>query len=159
MDPHSAPFEDELNALASRLAGWRPAEPELPADRMLFAAGLAAGRASQRRWPWQAACAALALVAAGTGLWGLSEHRDRVALARTFHEPAVGPEGPVPALVADEPAPSLSPDGYYRLRRLAEVDPEGWLASTPAPSGSAAAEGAAPESRILHPGQYDRLVQ
>ena len=157
MDAHPPRREDDLSDVERRLAGWRPAPGGPDADAMLFAAGLAAGRRGRGRVLWPAACALLAVLAAGLGGWGASERAGRVALAGRPPGPAPAPDAPPATAVAVAPPESSytpSPDDYYHLRRRAEQDLGRWLDSPP----TAVAPGAPPPApAILRAGQRDSL--
>ncbi len=88
MDTDHANNEDEqdLDALAQRLAAWRPSAGALDRDQMLYDAGHAAAGAEARVRTWRLATAALAIVT--VGLSGLLVHQrsllghERFALAQ-----------------------------------------------------------------------------
>jgi hypothetical protein len=157
MDPHR--HEDDLSEFERRLARWHPDAEGLDAAAMLFAAGHAAGRRGRGRFLWPTLCAALAVLAAGLGLWGRSEHAACRALADLLRERGPGPTAPPAPAVAVVPEPSdmPSPGGQFSLRRQLEQDPNCWLAAlqpvSPQPPGPPP-----PEPAILRGGQWDELL-
>ena len=112
MNPHDQPSPEELDRLARRLASWTPSAPSSGRDRVLFAAGVAAGRRQARR----RAAVVVAALAIGSGAGIVHEHRAKtrleVALAgrspaaeRVSADPRPGPL-PRPNLTTTRPAPS-----------------------------------------------------
>ena len=67
MDSHS-PNPDDLSEIERRLSVWRPNAEGLNRDAMLYAAGLAAGKAERGRLLWPALCGFLAVFAAASAL-------------------------------------------------------------------------------------------
>ena len=93
-------------------------------------------------------------VAAGLGVWGLTERSERLALAGRLLA-----ANPAPASALDNiPAPTEapSPDGYFNLRRRLEQDPNRGFASPelepPLPLGPPP-----PQPALLTSGQRDSL--
>src|SRR5439155_10166786 len=82
MDIHTPNHQDDLSDVERRLSGWRPRVEGLDADAMLFAAGLAAGRRGRVVFVVSALGGLLAIVAAGLGVWALSERSERQMLVR-----------------------------------------------------------------------------
>jgi hypothetical protein len=149
MDAHTPRRNDDLNDVERRLAGWRPASGSLDADAMLFAAGQAAGRRGRGRLLWPALCVLLTVQAALLGAWGLSERAERQALASQLRERAPAPDAhPATEVAVTGYAPS--PEDYLHLRRRAERDPNGWLASLQ-PAGPPALGPPSPQPAILSP--------
>jgi hypothetical protein len=159
MDPHTPRDEDDLSDCERRLAGWRPDSTNLDADAMLFAAGQAAGRRGRGRLLWPALCGVLALQAAGLGAWGLSERAERQVLTSLLREQTPERNALLAPALASAPEPSYtpSPEDYFHLRRRAEQDVNGWLASL-APPGPQAVGPPPPEPAILRAGQRDGLL-
>jgi hypothetical protein len=157
MDAHTPRREDDLSDVERRLAGWHPGSAGPDADAVLFAAGLAAGRRGRAIWP--VSCVLLALLAAGLGVWGLSERAERRALADRFREQAPEPSPSPTTAIAELPEPSYtpSPDDYFHLRRSLEQDPGRWPA-TPSPAGTQVPGPPPPEPSIPRAGQRDRLL-
>src|SRR5215472_13840337 len=85
MDTHT-PGQDDLNDFESRLSEWRPDNLNLDPEAMLFAAGIATGRRGHRRILMPVLCGLLAALAAGFGVWGVSERAERQAMARLLRE-------------------------------------------------------------------------
>jgi hypothetical protein len=131
MDAHSSRHNDDLSDLERSLSGWRPDAEGLDAERMLFAAGLAAGKRGRRWLLWPAFCLFLAIQATGLGVWALAERAERQALASRLREGGPGPSAPPVTAVAvlAQPSYTPSPDDYFHLLRQMEQDPTGWLAS------------------------------
>jgi len=126
-----------VNDFERSLARLQPDRTGLNSDAVIFDAGFAAGRRGQRLW--MTISAALAIAVIGLGAWGMTERTQRRALADVVRAPA--PPIGSPSVDQSIEAPSSSPDGYLRLRRRAEQDPNGWLASwqpeeAPGPPGS-----------------------
>jgi hypothetical protein len=149
--------EDELNKFERRLAGWQPASGNLDADAVLFAAGLAAAGRGRGRWLWPVSCAFLVMLAAGLGIWGVSERAERQTLANRLREHAPGSSVAPASDRAVVPEPSYPLKGYLNVRRQAEEDPSRWLASSqstePLPPGPLP-----PEPTILRSGQLDGFL-
>ena len=160
MDANTPRRENDLSEVERRLAGWQPASGSLDADAMLFAAGQAAGRRGQRPLLWPALCALLAVQAAGVGVWGLSEHAERLALAASLSQraPVPSPSAASGLAVIPESSYQPSPGDYLSSRRLMEQDPNGWLASLQ-PAGPQVPGQPPPEPAILTPRQPDRLFE
>jgi hypothetical protein len=158
MDAHTPGDRHDLNEVERRLKGWRPSADGLDADAMLFAAGLAAGRAGRDRLVAPVLCGLLAALALGLGAWGLTERAERLALAGRFpdHGPASNRSTLAAGGVLPEPSTMSSPDSYLNLRRHMEQDPGGWLAllepTVPQTTGTAP-----PQPAILRAGQRDAL--
>lgn len=159
MDADTPRREDDLSEVERRLAGWQPAAGNLDADAMLFAAGRAAGRRGRGALLWPALCALLVVQAAGLGVWGLSEHTERLALAGSLRERTPAPNMPTSPGVAVLPESSYtpSPDDYFHLRRRVEQDPGRWLASLQH-EGTQAPGPPSPKPAIFTAGQRDGLL-
>jgi hypothetical protein len=157
MDPHS-PNPDDLSEIEGRLSVWRPSAEGLNRDAMLYAAGLAAGKAGRRRPLWPVLCSLLALFAAALGAWGLNERAERQFLIGRLHEPTPASAAtPTNALVAAPHSASVtSPNSYLNLRRQLEQDPGRWLASREF-SRPTAIGPAPPEPAILRASQLEAL--
>jgi hypothetical protein len=150
MEPNHQRPEDELNDLERRLASWRPAGAGLDADAMLFAAGVASGRAGRR--VWAAAACVLAVVAVSLGVWGGIERSGRLELARQLA--GQPPPPPVPASPPEEPP---SPGSYLTARSIVlERGVEAWVALPPTAHLPAAPE--SPEPTTLRSWRRDRLL-
>ena len=67
MDTNS-PYQDDLSDIERLLSGWRPDTEGLSREAMLFAAGVATGRAGRGLLLWPALCAVLAVSAAVLGV-------------------------------------------------------------------------------------------
>ena len=74
--------QDDLSKLERRLAGWTPTAARSGRDRILFEAGVAAGR-RQMRWPM---ASVLVTLAVGSGGWTFYEHSERKILERALVE-------------------------------------------------------------------------
>ena len=85
MDSHS-PNPDDLSEIERRLSVWRPNAEGLNREAMLYAAGLAAGKAGRGRLLWPALCSLLVVFAAALGAWGLNERAERQFLIGRIHE-------------------------------------------------------------------------
>ena len=104
---------DDLEPLAQRLATWRPAPVPSGRDRILYEAGVAAGRRQAR---WQLAAIVLPLLVGSTGwIWHERTERHRVELALTERTPAPT------VLTRHEPAPTPL------LRPVVPPDPMSYL--------------------------------
>jgi hypothetical protein len=138
-----APLPDDLNDLQRRLAGCRPAEAGLDADRMLFEAGRASAQPGRGRllWPLSTACLAVLCIILAASL--IHERAQRLALDRQV-QPVPAPSVPAPAPPGSEP---LSPAAYLALRQALERDPDHWPASSePAPDSPGAPAPAIPRA-------------
>ncbi len=82
MNPPDRPSPDDVSNLERRLAGWTPAPASSGRDRILFEAGVAAGR-RQMRWPMAAVLVALAVWSGG---WMFHERSERRILERALVE-------------------------------------------------------------------------
>jgi hypothetical protein len=157
MDPHS-PNPDDLSEIERRLSVWRPSAEGLNRDAMLYAAGLAAGKAGRGRLLWPTLCSLLAVFAAALGAWGLNERAEcRFLVSRLHERTPSSAASPTNALVAaPHSAFVASPDSYLNLRRQLEQDPGRWLASRDS-TGPAAIGPAPPEPAILRASQFEAL--
>ena len=115
MSPES--IDPELTALAAALGGLRPEPGGLGHDRILFAAGRAAGlreRDRQHGRTWRAVAAGLALLATGEGALLLRPAPPPRVVERVVvvHQPAPAVEPVVeaiPAAIEPDPAPDAPP--------------------------------------------------
>ena len=159
MDTNIPHNPNDLSDLERRLSSWRPGAAGLDADAMLFAAGLAAGRARRGRLNGPVLCGLLAALAFGLGAWGLSERAERQTLTALLRER--GPSSqPLPVTVVavfSEPGYTPAPGDYFSLRRQMEQDPDRWLASLE-PSGGQAPAPPPAAPAILTPRQRDDLL-
>jgi hypothetical protein len=132
MDTHSNQ-QDDLSDLERRLSGWRPEVEGLSDQAVLFAAGIAAGRAGRSRIIWPGLCGLLAVLAAGLGAWGFNERAERQFLISQLPERApVTSSTPASTDIYPSESSTPAPDGYFNLRRQMEQDPGRWLASNEA---------------------------
>jgi hypothetical protein len=157
MDPHS-PNSDDLSEIERRLSVWRPNAEGLNREAMLYAAGLAAGKAGRGRLLWPALCSLLAVIAVALGAWGFNERSECQFLIGRLHE-RTPPSAATPtnALVAaPQSASATSPDSYLNLRRQLEQDPGRWLASRESTAPTALGP-APPEPAILRASQLEAL--
>ena len=119
---------DDLEPLAHRLAAWKPAPVLSGRDRILYEAGVAAGRRQARR---QMAAIVLPLLVGSTGwIWHERTERHRVELAMIAQSEPL----PVQTLPATAPSPALDlepplapgPSSYLVLsHRLASIGLDG----------------------------------
>jgi hypothetical protein len=151
--PHS---ENDLTDVESRLSAWQPDGDNLHADAMLFAAGLAAGRAGRSRFVAVTVCGLLGMFAVGLGVWGFRERAERQALAAVIRERA-GTNGPVHVQVQEVPTSPLPPGDYLSRRRSMELEQDRWLVLGPQRE-SHAGELPSPEPAILKSGQRNVLI-
>jgi hypothetical protein len=157
MDTNS-PHEDDLIGIERVLSGWRPNAEGLSHDAMLFAAGVATGRAGRGRLLWPSLCSALAVSAAVLGAWGINERVDRQLLISRLHEdtPPLSSTSTNALVAAPHPPTAISTDSYFNLRRQFEQDPRRWLAlrasSGPMPLGPAP-----PEPAILRASEIEAV--
>lgn len=117
--------DSRLGELETALARLTPSGGGLDRDALLFRAGKASAR--QRRWPWQAATGALALLAASLGaVLVLRPQPERVREIVVVHVPVQAPVAdqppesprdprPGPSAVFEEP--TSAPTDYLRLRQ------------------------------------------
>jgi len=101
------PFDPELTAVESALAGLVPARSHVDRDQLMFQAGLASTQAWGRsRWLWPAVAAALAVVACGEGVV-LATRRPSVRVV-VVREPVKSSEDqPAPVVIlSHSPLPS-----------------------------------------------------
>ena len=154
--------QDDLTDIERRLSTWRPNSDGLSREAMLFAAGVADGRARRGRWLWPMLCVGLAVTTVALGTWAFGEHselqlllsrRERVD-ERPLRSSTLSIEAPA---VARELAAVASSNSYFSLRKQFEQNPGHWLASWestgPNPLGPAP-----PEAAILRASQYDVLL-
>ncbi len=138
---------DDLSAFERRLAGWRPSDEGLDADAMLFAAGKEAGRPGRGRFAWPALSACLAVALVILVGWGMSERRERLALARQL-ELAREP--------APEPYPDEGPSDYLSAHRALRQGLDAW---PPRPVGTPhPGDAPTPPSDVLEAGQRNALI-
>jgi hypothetical protein len=142
---------DDLGDLERRLSGWQPGAEGLDADAMLFAAGVAAGKAGRGRIVWPALCGVLAILAAGLTTWALVERAERATLAELLRQRPEPPGTSPPAL---SPLPESSPEGYLALRQRLDRETATWLAPPEVPDPPAPGP-PPPEPAILRAGQRD----
>jgi hypothetical protein len=135
-----------MNDFERSLARLQPDAAGLNADAMLFAAGYAVGR--RRLWWSLVLSGLLGVLSIGLAVWALAEGSKRPSVAPPRPEVVV----PSPA---GTPSPEPSPDGYLHLRRLAEQDPNHWLA--PAPTAGIASP-VGPEPMILRSGLRNGVI-
>jgi hypothetical protein len=154
MDINEPNSEGDLNSFERQLAEWRPDSKGLHPDRMLYTAGLAAGKRSRGRIAWPALALVLALSTALSLGWGFSERSENCELAHRIHDrslPSVGSDRFAEAGSTYIPAAN----DYLHLRHRAEENLGDLLASSeqmpPQPLESAPIK-----SNILKAGQYDR---
>ena len=155
MDSPSSHSEDELKALESRLAEWRPATEGLDTDAMLYSAGMEAGRRGRGRVLWPTLCLALAIACAGLETWGLTERSEHQALLLQVREHAPAMINLPVEVIAISDSYVPSPKDYLQLRRLAEQDPGNWLSSLQ--QNEAQQPKLVTFPNILRAGEYDRL--
>ena len=158
MDANIPNNREELNDLERRLSSWRPGVEGLDADAMLYAAGLAAGRAGRQRLFLGTVAALLAMAAVGLGAWALTERAGRLDLAARLHQHDAAPEvkqWTTTVAQSDQPAP-VSPFCYFNMRRRMEQESERTLTSTPS-IGSQSMPPPPPTS-VLKVGQDLRLL-
>ena len=133
MNPEGDLADADLTPLARRLAGWTPSAVAAGRDRLLYEAGVAAGRRQAgRRW----AAVVLALAVGGGG-WTLHEQgvRSRLELALAKRSRALEFPRPVrllPPQVAPSSPKPLAPTSYLALSR--HLDTLGMNAPEPARS-------------------------
>ncbi len=157
MDTNS-PYQDDLSDIERLLSAWRPDTEGLSREAMLFAAGVATGRAGRGRLLWPALCAVLAVSAAVLGGWGINERADRQMLISRLHEhPQPIGTAATNALVAAPHLPAAtSTNSYLNLRRQFERDPGRWLAWQDS-SGPALLGPAPPEPAILRASEIEAV--
>lgn len=137
-----------MSAFERKLASLKPDRQGLDVEAMIFAAGLAEGR--RGRSAWTATCGALAAVAFGLGVWGVSERGERQTLAARLATPATAP-----IIVQDrihDPSPMSAPpaNALYSLRKSMEQDPDRWIAMSDVSATPPIAPEPKDEPRILN---------
>lgn len=115
-----------MNDFERSLVRLPPDAAGLDADRMLFVAGLAVGRRGRNSLAILAGMMTLCCI--GLGVWGWSERAERRRLIAQVREQSPAQYAPASGQSV-EPSSAVSTEGYMRLRRRAEQDPNGWLAS------------------------------
>jgi hypothetical protein len=106
--------DPELTELENALATLRPVPAAFDRDRLMFRAGLAAGR--RRRWLWPWAAVALALLATGLAMALVIRPNPQVVERVVYRD---RDEPPSPPAVVDVPADSASSQAverYFRFR-------------------------------------------
>jgi hypothetical protein len=121
---------DDLGDLERRLAALAPTGDGLDADRMLFAAGRASVSAAGGSVFWKALSALLLVLAAGLGVWGANERKERIGFAARMEGLERNSPQPLPVeapvLVAETPSgEAASADSLLASHHILETGLEG----------------------------------